>query len=132
MKKQERRRGSEVFDTTNITVDLDAIFSPPSRKRKISSEPKRKGKRRKLNNDVNNNDDTEDDDGHKLSKTNYDAKKNSHTRPSRFSACNIEKLGWAWDEANYVQTYLIAARVFLEPSWRSYFLPQTRLKLTSG
>ena len=49
MRKLERRRGSEVFDTTNITVDLDAIFTPPSRKRKFSSEPNSKAKRRKYN-----------------------------------------------------------------------------------
>ena len=49
MRKQERRRGSEVFDTTNITVDLDAIFTTPSRKRKFSSKPNSKAKRRKLN-----------------------------------------------------------------------------------
>ena len=46
MRKQERRRGSEVLDTT---VDLDAIFTPPSRKRKFSSEPNSKVKRRKYN-----------------------------------------------------------------------------------
>ena len=49
MRKQERRRGSEVFDTTNITVDLDAIFTTLSRKRNFSSEPNSKAKSRKLN-----------------------------------------------------------------------------------
>ena len=49
MKKQEGRRGSAIFDTVNITVDLEDIFPPPSRKRKISTQAQGNGKRRKLN-----------------------------------------------------------------------------------